>query len=167
MRQFIGSTLVGIVALPLVLYEWDAGWGAKPGLAVVVDTAVAYRSGQTIAGVRHVVNGKPVNATLRAWYCHLQPGQHIRVAYQPSDPKEVELDTYWQRHYSSTITLMVFAMCVIWEAFTFTARRRRQAIRLPREPIAELLTSVRDVPHLPIDTAPPLWDRELDGSIWV
>jgi hypothetical protein len=70
MRQFIGSTLLAIVALLLALYEWDAGRGARAGMAVVVDTTVAYRSGQT---------------------------------------------------------------------------------------------SARDVPSLPIDAAPPLWDRELDG----
>jgi hypothetical protein len=70
MRHFIGSALVGIVALLLAIFEWDVGRGAKAGQAVVVDTAVYYRSGQTIAGVLHVVNGKPVSATLRAWYCH-------------------------------------------------------------------------------------------------
>jgi hypothetical protein len=163
MRHVIGSMLAGIVALLLALYEWDVGRGAKTGHAVVVDTTVYYRSGQTIAGVRHVVNGKPVSATLRAWYCDLKPGQRIRVVYEPSNPKEVELDTFWQRHYGSTIALAVFTMRAIWDAFAFTARRRRQAIPLPPEPIAELLTSARDVPNLPIDTAPPLWDRELDG----
>ena len=109
----------------------------------------------------HVVKGQQVKATLRAWYCHLRPGQQVRVLYLPSDPENVVPDWFWQRHYGSTIAMTLFTVLAATEALRFFSWRRRQAVSLLRDDYVGPRTGSRGSPTLPIDTAPRLWNQDL------
>jgi putative exporter of polyketide antibiotics len=168
MKQFIGTALMGAVAISLIAYEWDSRRHARAGRAVVIESAVYGRSGKTIADVVHVVGGQQVRATLRAWYCHLKPGQQLRILYRPSDPEDVVLDSFWQRHYGSMVALALFVIVAIGEilaqAMKDARERRQQALMLLRDDyLVPRESGSRAAASLRIDTSPRLWDRELDG----
>ena len=163
MKRFLAAALMGAVAISLTIYEWDFGRRARVAQAVVIESHMGYRSGRTLADVLHVVNGQQVSATLRAWYCHLTPGQYVRVLYLPGHSEDVVLDRFWQRHYGSILALAAFTILVIAEAWRFAEWRRRRAIPLLRDDYVEPWVSAGRISSLPIDTAPRLWDHELDG----
>jgi hypothetical protein len=162
MKVDVGAVLMGVVAISLLIDEWDFDRRAIAGQAEVID-AFSGRSGRTIADVVLVVEGQRVRATLRAWYCLLRPGQQVRVLYRPSDPENMVLGWFWQRHYGSTIALTVFTVLAVTEALRFFAWRRRQEVALLRDDYVGPCVGSRGIPSLRIDTAPRLWDRNLDG----
>src|SRR5262245_4999151 len=115
MKSIFGTAVVGIIALALVIYEWDFGRRALASEGVVLASGAYGRSGVTIADVLHPrdrrhVGGQQVRATLRAWYRHLNVGQKVRVLYLPGDPGNVWLDAFWQRHCGSAVALALFAI---------------------------------------------------------
>jgi hypothetical protein len=163
MKPGVGAVLVGVAAILLLIYEWDFGRRARVGQAVVVTSDdVGGESGLTVAEVLVAADGRQVRATLRAWFCHLRPGQRVRVLYLPSDPEKVVPDWFWQRHYRTLIAAAMFTALVAAEALRFRAWRRRQAVALLRDDYAGPGARSRGTPALPIDTAPRLWDQELD-----
>jgi hypothetical protein len=132
LRRFIGTLLVGLVAGGALASDVSFGLRARTGDALIAESgvygAVVYtpgRSRRTIADVIHWVDGRPVNATLRAWYCHLRPGEHVHVLYLSASPGEVSLDRFWQRHFASAATMAVRAVVASVEVSAFVARRRR------------------------------------------
>ncbi len=163
MKLFAGTVVTGMVAILLFLYEWDFGRRARAGQAVVIASAFHGRSGMTLADVLHVADGRQIRATLRAWYCPLSSGQQVRVLYLASDPENVVPDWFWQRHFASTIALVVCMVLTATATLDFLAWRRRQAVALLRDDYVAPHAGWRGTPALPIDTAPRLWDRDLDG----
>ena len=107
--------------------------------------------------------GEQIRATLRAWFCRLRRGQQVGILYLPDDPGDVVLDDFWQRHYGSTFALALFAILAVLEARGLADRRRRQATMLLCDDYDVPRLSLPGTPPIFIDTAPRLWDRELDG----
>jgi hypothetical protein len=164
MKPGVGAVSVGVAAVLLLIYEWDFGRRSRVGQAVVVASfQVGGRSGLTVADVRLIADARQVRATLRTWFCHLRPGQRVRVLYLPSNPAEVVPDWLWQRHYRSLIALALFTTLAAADALRFRAWRRRQAIGLLRDDYVGPGGGSRGTPVLHIDTAPRLWDQDLDG----
>jgi hypothetical protein len=163
MRRFIGAALMGLLTVSLTVYEWDFGRRARAGQAVVLESGFSTRSGATISEVLHIVNGEQIRATLRAWGGDLRPGQQVRILFLPREPTEVVLDRFWQRHGGSTVALLVTAILSIAGALNFAEWHRRRVNALLRDDYVDPRMSTRGMPLLPIDTAPPLWDHELDG----
>lgn len=164
MKQASGTVVVGFAAVLLLIYEWDYGRRTRAGRAVVVESDVYGRSGLTIADAIVVSEGRRRKATLRAWYCVLRPGLEVRVRYLPGDPGNLVLDWFWQRHYGSVIGLAAFTALATTQTLGFLAWRRRQASVLLRDDDIGPPVPGRGTPVLPIDLAPRLWDRDLDGS---
>ncbi len=164
MKQVFGTVVMGAAALLLFLGEWNSGRRARAGQAVVVEVAYAGRSGLTFADVSYVVKGKPIRATLRAWFGFLRPGQRVPILYFPSDPNTVVLDWFWQRHFGSMLALALFMVVAAVERQKLIASRRRPRSALLRDDYVGPRVGSRGIPWLAIDTAPRLWDRDLDGE---
>ena len=164
MKQVFGTVVMGVAAILLFLGEWNSGRRARAAQAVVIDVAYAGRSGLTFADVSYVAEGKPIRATLRAWFGFLRPGQRVPILYVPSDPNTVALDWFWQRHFGSMLALAVFMVVAAVERQKVIASRRRQRSALLRDDYVGPRWGPNGIASLPIDTSPALWDRGLDGE---
>jgi hypothetical protein len=118
---------MAVVSVGCVVYEWDFGRRRVAGEAVVTGSISAGgRSGLVHNDVVYRVGGSPIEATIRTFCYHLHPGQSVPVLYLPNDPKSVELDQFWQRHYGSVMALTSFMIFAVWETLNVLARRRRR-----------------------------------------
>jgi hypothetical protein len=135
MRTTVATGLVGIFAVLLLAREWDFGGHSRAARAVVLDSSAPGRSGTTLADVSYLAEGRTVTATLRAWYCPLHRGQEIPILYRPSDPTNVALDWFWQRHFGSMIALAVFAALAAREVLIVRTERRRRSVGLLRDDV--------------------------------
>jgi hypothetical protein len=127
LRGFLGTTVMAVVSIALIVYEWDFSRRRMAGEAVVTGTSYSDgRSGLMYNDVVHRVGGVPVEATIRTFYLSLQAGQSIPVLYLPDEPKSVELDMFWQRHYGSVMAMTSFLIFAVWETLNVLARRRRR-----------------------------------------
>jgi hypothetical protein len=138
LRGFLGTTVMAVVSIALIVYEWDFSRRRVAGEAVVTGTSYSDgRSGLIFNDVVHRVGGVPVEATIRTFYLHLHAGQSISVLYLPDEPKSVELDGFWQRHYGSVMALTLFTIFAVWETLNVQARRRRRTSPLLGDDPAE------------------------------
>jgi hypothetical protein len=138
LRGFFGTTVMAVVSIGCVVYEWDFGRRRLAGEAIVTSSISADgRSGLVHNDVVYLVGGSPIEATIRTFCYHLHPGQSVPVLYLPNDPKSVELDQFWQRHYGSIMALTSFTILVVWETLNFLARRRRRTSQLLGDDPAE------------------------------
>lgn len=167
MKRIVGTALIGLIAIFLFVDEWNFTRRTRTARAAIVQGGAFGRSGLTIADALYAHEGRLTKATLRAWYCHLIAGEHVQVRYLPNDPENVVLDGFWQRHHRSAIALAAFtllaAIQVTTEAQKRGARRRRQSHVLLRDDYVGVSIGSPQTSALPIDTNPPLWDRDLDA----
>jgi hypothetical protein len=163
MKRGFPTAVFGVVALALVVREWNFDRQSHVAVATVLSSHTAARSGVTLADVVYGTAGHPVYADLRGWFRHFKPHEQVRIRYLPADPTDVVLDEFWQRHYASITALAIFAVLAAAELLAYRAWRRRQNLSLARDDYVPVLSASLVVPNLSIDTAPPLWDRDLDG----
>jgi hypothetical protein len=128
---FLGTTVMAVVSIALIVYEWDFSRKRVAGEAVVTGSSYTDgRSGLMFNDVVHRVGGVPVEATIRTFYLHLQAGQSVLVLYLPNEPNSVELNVFWQRHFGSVMALTSFMIFAVWETLNVLARRRRRTSQL-------------------------------------
>ncbi len=132
MKSALPAAIVGAFAIFLLFREWDSGRRSLACDAVVLNSTTTGRSGATLGEVSYRLNGQPVVASFRSWFCHLHPRQVVPILYIPGDPTNVELAWFWQRHFGSTIALTAFAVFAAVEATKHFSARREPALSLLR-----------------------------------
>jgi hypothetical protein len=163
LKWVFGTAILGITAVLLLVNEWAVGGRSQTAAATVLESGVWGRSGVTIASVSYAVDGRTVEATLRAWFCRLHAGESIPILYSPSDLGNVAPDWFWQRHFGSAIALTMFGVLATAQALSFLNDRRRHSLALLRDDYVGPRSVSRGAQVLPIDTSPRLWDQQLDG----
>jgi hypothetical protein len=137
LRGFLGTTVMAVVSIALIVYEWNFSRRRLAGEAVVMGSELADsrfamgrigmgRSGLVHNEVVYEVNGTRIEATIRTFHYHLPVGQSVPVLYLPNDPQAVDLDEFWQRHYGSVMALTSFMIFAVWETLNVLARHRRR-----------------------------------------
>ena len=146
MKSAFPTAMVGALAIFLLAQDWDYGRRSVACEAVVLSSNTFTRSGTTLADVSYFADGRLITASLRAWFCHLDRGQRVPILYIPSDPANVTLDRFWQRHFRSMIALAVFAALVCGETLRYIAARRRRSVGLRRDDCAGANAGSREAP---------------------
>ena len=163
MSRFVGIAVMGMVALAIVVYEGNFIRRTKVSRAVVVRSYVySSRLGfWSDADVDFVAEGRPIQASLRAWFQVLRPGQNIRIRYVPDDPQYAALNEFWLLCPGSIAAIGVFGLVGFSGAMRLREARRRKGIALLGDDY--VVINPRASVSLSIDVTPRLWDRELDG----
>jgi len=131
LRQFVGTLLVGVFAAYLVAIDLTFTRRAVTGMATVGGStnggvgATPGRSGRTFADATIVVEGQPVQGTLRAWYRSFASGEVVPVLYLREAPEALIPADFWQAHFASLVGLALFLVVAAGEGLSFRATLRR------------------------------------------
>lgn len=158
-----GPIVMAALAILALAYELSRDRGLNSGHATVVGIMSFGRNPSR--ELEMVLTGAPGanHSYVRCYFHPYRPRTVVPVLFNPLTSEVRVINTFWERHWLSSLT-GAFAVGLIgfkrWQASSHS--RLEGTVVDPRvEEAPQFTGQVR----LPIDTAPRLWDRDVDGPV--